>query len=395
MKIVIVGLGYVGYSLACLFSKNDIDVYGIDIDENTINKINSNTSPIQDSDIDLLIKNNSLKISASKKNLSLFIDSDFIIISTPTNYDEKNNEFDTSSVEMVITDIIKSGSKSPIVIKSTVPLGYTEKIQKKFDKKNIFYSPEFLREGKALFDNLNPDRIIVGDKTNLGKSFSNLMLDCSDHDASTVPVMLMSSTAAEAVKLFSNTYLAMRIAYFNELDSYCETNGITSEEVINGVSLDPRIGNYYNNPSFGYGGYCLPKDTQQLLKNYDKVPNNIIKAIVDANSTRKDFIANSIFKILKQKNNNTVGIFRLTMKEGSDNFRMSAIQGIMKRLNAKGINIIVYEPLIKQNTFFNSPVINNLDEFKNKSGLVIANRMHSSLNDIPEKIYTRDIFNQN
>jgi UDPglucose 6-dehydrogenase len=395
MKIVIVGLGYVGYSLACLFSKNDIDVYGIDIDENTINKINSNTSPIQDSDIDLLIKNNSLKISASKKNLSLFIDSDFIIISTPTNYDEKNNEFDTSSVEMVITDIIKSGSKSPIVIKSTVPLGYTEKIQKKFDKKNIFYSPEFLREGKALFDNLNPDRIIVGDKTNLGKSFSNLMLDCSDHDASTVPVMLMSSTAAEAVKLFSNTYLAMRIAYFNELDSYCETNGITSEEVINGVSLDPRIGNYYNNPSFGYGGYCLPKDTQQLLKNYDKVPNNIIKAIVDANSTRKDFIANSIFKILKQKNNNTVGIFRLTMKEGSDNFRMSAIQGIMKRLNAKGINIIVYEPLIKQNTFFNSPVINNLDEFKNKSDLVIANRMHSSLNDISEKIYTRDIFNQN
>ena len=395
MKIVIVGLGYVGYSLACLISKNDIDVYGIDIDENTINKINSNTSPIQDSDIDLLIKNNSLKISASKKNLSLFIDSDFIIISTPTNYDEKNNEFDTSSVEMVITDIIKSGSKSPIVIKSTVPLGYTEKIQKKFDKKNIFYSPEFLREGKALFDNLNPDRIIVGDKTNLGKSFSNLMLDCSDHDASTVPVMLMSSTAAEAVKLFSNTYLAMRIAYFNELDSYCETNGITSEEVINGVSLDPRIGNYYNNPSFGYGGYCLPKDTQQLLKNYDKVPNNIIKAIVDANSTRKDFIANSIFKILKQKNNNTVGIFRLTMKEGSDNFRMSAIQGIMKRLNAKGINIIVYEPLIKQNTFFNSPVINNLDEFKNKSDLVIANRMHSSLNDISEKIYTRDIFNQN
>ena len=395
MKIVIVGLGYVGYSLACLFSKKDIEVHGIDIDENKINKINSNISPIHDDDIDLLIKNNSLKISASKKNLSLFTNSDFIIISTPTNYDEQNNEFDTSSVEMVITDIIKSGSKSPIVIKSTVPLGYTEKIKKKFDKKNIFYSPEFLREGKALFDNLNPDRIIVGDKTNLGKIFSNLMLDCSDHDASTVPVMHMSSTAAEAVKLFSNTYLAMRIAYFNELDSYCETNGIASEEVINGVSLDPRIGNYYNNPSFGYGGYCLPKDTQQLLKNYDKVPNNIIKAIVDANSTRKDFIANSIFKILKQRNNNTVGIFRLTMKEGSDNFRMSAIQGIMKRLNAKGINIIVYEPLIKENTFFNSPVINNLDEFKNKSGLVIANRMHSSLNDIPEKIYTRDIFNQN
>tara|TARA_B100000787_G_C16192233_1_gene298239 strand:+ start:105 stop:1292 length:1188 start_codon:yes stop_codon:yes gene_type:complete len=395
MKIVIVGLGYVGYSLACLFSKNDIDVYGIDIDENKINKINSNISPIHDDDIDLLLKNNSLKISASKKDLSLFIDSDFIIISTPTNYDEQNNEFDTSSVEMVITDIIKSGSKSPIVIKSTVPLGYTEKIQKKFNKKNIFYSPEFLREGKALFDNLNPNRIIVGDKTNLGKFFSNLMLDCSDHDTSTVPVMLMSSTAAEAVKLFSNTYLAMRIAYFNELDSYCETNGIASEEVINGVSLDPRIGNYYNNPSFGYGGYCLPKDTQQLLKNYDKVPNNIIKAIVEANSTRKDFIANSISKILKEKDNNTVGIFRLTMKEGSDNFRMSAIQGVMKRLNAKGINIIVYEPLIKQNTFYNSPVINNLDDFKNKSGLVIANRMHSSLNDISEKIYTRDIFNQN
>ena len=395
MKIVIVGLGYVGYSLACLFSKNGIDVYGIDIDEDKINKINKNISPILDSDIDLLLKDNSPKITASKRNLNLFVNCDFIIVSTPTNYNEQSNEFDTSSVETVISDIIESESNSPIVIKSTVPLGYTEKIQKKFNKKNIFYSPEFLREGKALFDNLNPNRIIVGDKTTDAIKFSTLMLECSSLDASKVPVIHMSSTAAEAVKLFSNTYLAMRIAYFNELDSYCETNGIVTEEVINGVSLDPRIGDYYNNPSFGYGGYCLPKDTQQLLKNYDKVPNNIIKAIVDANSTRKDFIARSIFKILENKKNSIVGIFRLTMKEGSDNFRMSAIQGIMKRLNAKGISIIIYEPLIRETSFFNSPIINNLDDFKAKSSLVITNRMHDSLKDISEKVYTRDIFNQN
>ena len=394
MNLVVVGLGYVGLSLSCLFAKSNHQVVGLDIDEEKIDLINQGISPIQDNDISEFLKQKHSNFKVQVIDQSKYLNADFILICTPTNYDEINNEFDTSSVRQCVIDISNSGSEAPIIIKSTIPLGYTQKLRNELSRNNLYFSPEFLREGMALYDNLNPSRIIVGDKSDTGKKFANLMMECSDKSNKENEIILMDSSEAEAVKLFANTYLAMRVAFFNELDSYCEANGILTNEVIKGVSSDKRIGNYYNNPSFGYGGYCLPKDTQQLLANYNKVPNNLIKAIVDANSTRKDFIANSILERLHKMKAKNVGIYRLTMKEGSDNFRMSAIQGIMKRLKAKGVDIIVYEPLIHDNFFFNSPVINNLDEFKGKSDLVISNRMNKALEDIKEKLYTRDIFNQ-
>ncbi len=394
MNLVVVGLGYVGLSLSCLFAKSNHQVIGMDIDDEKIDLINQGISPIQDNEISSFLKRKVANFKAQSIDQKKYQNADFILICTPTNYDEINNEFDTSSVKESVIDISNSGSDAPIIIKSTIPLGYTNKLRNELSRSNIYFSPEFLREGKALYDNLYPSRIIVGDKSHTGKTFSKLMSECSEKSANQCEIILMESSEAEAVKLFANTYLAMRVAFFNELDSYCESNEILTDDVIKGVSSDTRIGDFYNNPSFGYGGYCLPKDTQQLLANYNKVPNNLIKAIVDANSTRKDFIANSIFVRLRKMNANNVGIYRLTMKEGSDNFRMSAIQGIMKRLKAKGIDIVVYEPLITDNFFFNSPVITNLNEFKDKSDLVITNRMNVALEDIKEKVYTRDIFNQ-
>ena len=393
MKIMVIGLGYVGLSLTCLFAKKGNEVLGIDVDDKKISSIKKGISPIKDDDISNFLKNDksNFKVSESIPENSDF---EFTIICTPTNYDEQNNKFDTASVESTIDKILKKNVKTTIVIKSTIPLGFTEQLKKNHGIDSIFFSPEFLREGKALFDNFYPSRIVVGDKTQLGKKFARLLLDCAQKSSKEIPVILMNSSEAEAVKLFANTYLAMRVAFFNELDSYCEAHNISTIDVINGVSSDPRIGNHYNNPSFGYGGYCLPKDTQQLLANYNMVPNNIIKAIVDANSTRKDQIAKSILDITKKNKHSVIGIFRLVMKEGSDNFRMSAIQGVMKRLKAKGLSILIYEPLINEERYFNSLVIRNIDEFKKKSDLIIANRMHTDLYDVKNKIYTRDLFNQ-
>ena len=388
MKITVVGCGYVGVSLAVLLGiKNDVIAF--DIDKKKIDNINKKISPIEDKEIISYLKNNKLNLRATSKKKIAYQDPDFVVISTPTNYSEKENSFNTESVENVIEDICKHNSSATIIIKSTVPLGFTEKMQKKFNKKDIIFSPEFLREGKALNDNLYPTRIVLGDQSKVAKKFANLLINSALKKKKDIPVIYMSSSAAEAVKLFSNSYLAMRIAFFNELDSYCETNSISTLDVIEGVCFDPRIGNYYNNPSFGYGGYCLPKDTKQLLKNYDKVPNNVIKAIVDANTTRKDFITSSILS----KNPKSVGIFRLIMKEGSDNYRESAIQGVMKRLKAKGIKIYIYEPLIKKSHFFNSKVLTNLENFKKLSDLIITNRYHNDLKDVSNKLYTRDLFN--
>ncbi len=388
---MVLGLGYVGLSLACLFAKKGHEVYGIDIDQYKIDKIKNGISPIKDNDIEKFLRENPsiFKVDSSIPDNQNF---DFTIICTPTNYDEKNNQFDTSSVNNAIEEISRKKIDTKIIIKSTIPLGYTVQARERYNIKSITFSPEFLREGKALIDNLYPSRIVVGNKSEIGKQFANLLLDCAEKTKDEIPVILMKSSEAEAVKLFANTYLAMRVAFFNELDSYCEAHDISTFDVIKGVSSDPRIGNYYNNPSFGYGGYCLPKDTQQLLANYDMVPNNIIRAIVDANTTRKDQIAKSIFNLVDEKKDKTIGIFRLTMKEGSDNFRMSAVQGVMKRLNAKGLNLLVYEPLIEKDSFFSSTVIRDLNKFKKKSDLIIANRMHKSLNDVKHKIYTRDIF---
>ena len=393
MKIMVIGLGYVGLSLTCLFAKKGNKVLGIDVDDKKISSIKKGISPIKDDDISNFLKNDksNIEVSESIPENSNF---EFTIICTPTNYDELNNKFDTASVESTIDEILKKNVKTTIVIKSTIPLGFTEQLKKNHGIDSIFFSPEFLREGKALFDNFYPSRIVVGDKNPLGEKFAGLLLDCAEKSSKEIPVILMNSSEAEGVKLFANTYLAMRVAFFNELDSYCEAHNISTIEVIKGVSSDPRIGNHYNNPSFGYGGYCLPKDTQQLLANYNMVPNNIIKAIVDANSTRKDQIAKSILDITKKNKHRVIGIFRLVMKEGSDNFRMSAIQGVMKRLKAKGLSILIYEPLINEERYFNSLVIRDIDEFKKKSDLIIANRMHTDLYDVKNKTYTRDLFNQ-
>ena len=388
MNITIAGLGYVGASIAVLLSTK-YKVVCYDIDKKKLNLINKKKSPIDDPEISLFLKSKKLKLSTASSPKTAFKNSDYVVISTPTNYDPKTNQFNTSSIEKVIREVLKNNNNDvKIVIKSTIPVGYTNKIRKLFSYDKIFFSPEFLREGQALKDNLYPSRIVIGSKKQYAKKFGELLIETSKMNKKDIPIIFMHSNEAEAVKLFANTYLAMRIAYFNELDSYCADKKLDSNSVINGIGYDSRIGNYYNNPSFGYGGYCLPKDTQQLLNNFEDVPNKLIQAIVDANSTRKDFIASSIIK-LKPK---TVGIYRLVMKEGSDNYRDSSVQGIMKRIKAKGIETIVYEPLLNEKTFFKSEVIDDLAKFKKRSSLIVANRSNIELNDVKDKVFTRDIY---
>lgn len=387
MKISIVGTGYVGLSNAMLFSQQH-QVIALDIDESRVKLLRKKKSPIQDQLIEeYLLKEINFKATLDKSEA--YKDADYIIIATPTNYDEKTNYFDTSSIEQVLNDLNVLGTSAVIIIKSTIPVGFTKKVQMLFPNLKIVFSPEFLREGKALYDNLYPSRIVVGDVTDVGKKVGELFKRASLKE--NTDVLLMNATEAEAVKLFSNTYLAMRVAYFNELDSYCEYRGLNSKDIIQAVGLDPRIGTHYNNPSFGYGGYCLPKDTKQLLANYQAVPQNLIGAIIQSNTTRKDFIAEQILQLKPQ----VVGIYRLVMKQGSDNFRESAIQGIMKRIKAKGVEVIVYEPNLIDAHFFNSEVVNDFSDFKQRADMIIANRAVAELSDVLDKVYTRDLFGEN